>query len=503
MIPEFKFDYTTSAGVSSAYNCALGGGYLNSRNIPGAIPNHSIIANATEVFTVPGVAPGVGNGFYGYGFHAKQPYPFSLHTDRFIYQAQVGESGTITFSNVYVFELVAGYQYIDSISYGALVEMASPGVSFNPANPTRTLNAVFSYGSQDGLTFISGDVEAQQIFELVQGVIQFKANYISFDWVNNPQVPHGGGYTADAVYTNLVSGFIAGPALLCVGAKYSASFSFTISNQVYNTTRDFSLPYTSPCVGTGLALTIPELLFDIAGQPRTGAVWDIGPFAYSGLTTQSYYSFERFVSEIKTGNPVMVFLVDIYSPITIVLNSKQMEVTSGNRIFDLGYLFYSDEVLTSEFLLSMVATHKLLAYRGVIRLDSTSVLKNAATSTSTVQPPSIPASHSNIPGGVIPPWVNSSDYLGMATTDFYGYQRFISEVQTGNAVRVALTDRQLPQTIRIGAVDIQLGYDNPVFDLGSVFFPPDILKSQALKSMVLNKQLLTYVGVVRLDNSPK
>lgn len=284
---DYSFDFAGTAASDSDYNCERGGlhgatgaGYKQSNFVPGV---HSLTGqDPFDVFIFPDHDNDFGNGFYGYGFHVKGNPPstnpmYGLHNDTYIYQVAPGESGKITFTNMFVFEMVAGYRYVDADGYGALTELKPDGYGFNDGTPTRTLNGVFSYNrTANTFTQDSGDVELASAIEMVDGLIRFKTNYITTDWSTLPAVPTGGGYVpADAPYNQtglvLIKDHFTGPAILMIGSQHNNSFHYTISDRILSTEQNAYLKIGSSCVGTGVVLDLvafPELTYDITGKSR-------------------------------------------------------------------------------------------------------------------------------------------------------------------------------------------------------------------------------------------
>jgi uncharacterized protein (TIGR02145 family) len=141
-----EFDMTlTSEEILplGSHNCESSNrGYLKQHWLPGTIfketspywpetypPNNSFTnIDALDIFVNTGYGPSFGNGFYGYGFVAKGVDPYTdfvtvgKHTNRTLYRAKAGESGTITFTDVPVFDITAGYRYVDGSTYGPVKE---------------------------------------------------------------------------------------------------------------------------------------------------------------------------------------------------------------------------------------------------------------------------------------------------------------------------------------------------------------------------------------------
>lgn len=307
-VEDYSFDFASTAAADSGYNCERGGGHLQTNNPPGASPNHSLVKkDPFSIFVFPGPSASSGNGFYGYpwlpksNLYGKGSYP----NDGSIYQVAYGESGKIAFYGVQVYEMVAGYAYVDNNSYGDLLALTPDGydmdwrhLAYNDfPSPTRILNGVFSYNRDtNSFTLDSGDVELASAIEMFNGVIQFangrgsKQDYITTNWSSLPTFPSGGSYEpADAPYDKpglrLIKNNFTGPAIVCIGQEWNNSFRYAIIERNLLTPQDLHLKHNSPCIGAGLPMDLlqfPELGFDIAGETRTVDSWDIGAFKYTG-----------------------------------------------------------------------------------------------------------------------------------------------------------------------------------------------------------------------------
>jgi len=202
----------------------------------------------------------------------------------YVYQAQPGESGTISFYYMDIMEMVAGYTYVSSSTYGRLKELKPDGTAFDVNTATRTLSVgSFDYDyDSDTFTLVGGSpAEFELIFEMVNGRIQFRTSYINTDWANEPTLPTGGGYTADGTYTSLVAGFITGPAILLVGGKRNSGCEYRITNRVLSGELDLSLSAASPALNSGEPLlAVPELAVDITGALRDSVLWSMGAYPY-------------------------------------------------------------------------------------------------------------------------------------------------------------------------------------------------------------------------------
>ncbi len=318
-IEDYSFDFT--GGISgSGYNCERGGGYLQQNFMPGDLPNNSISgADPFSVFVFPDHSPNYGNGFYGFAWQAKGIDTFGNSTsynekfiDTQIYQVALGESGNISFENMYVFEWVGGYEYISLTSAGTLKLYQENGVSANDGIPTRTLSGTFSYNrNSSSFVLVSGSAELSAAIEMdTNGLIKFKDNYITTDWSSVPIQPSGGNYYKDAFY-NLISASDSHPSgglitsgIMCIGSIHNNnSFLYSISERVLNTTLNAHLKAGSPCISAGFNLSseFSELNTDIAGVTRD-SVWDIGAYKYIASSLRNLFREIYYYRNITIGS---------------------------------------------------------------------------------------------------------------------------------------------------------------------------------------------------------
>lgn len=284
-VEDYSFDFSNSSASDSDYNCERG--IINGTDLPGYKQKNfvsganSLTSNDPfDVFVDPGHDTINGNGFYGYGFHVLGNPPstdtmYGLHNDLSIYQLEENEIGRIEFTNVYVFKMVAGYKFIDSSSYGSLLELDGNGDTFDDFIPTYTFNGIFYYNYNGMFTLESGDSQLSNIIELENGMIQFKSSYITTDWSTLPLLPTGGSYEmAEAPFNKsgneLIKNHFTGPEVLMVGQQHNNSFRYTI---IESTPKNINgnLKLDSPCVGKAKVLDVnlfPELEFDITGKSR-------------------------------------------------------------------------------------------------------------------------------------------------------------------------------------------------------------------------------------------
>ena len=87
------------------------------------------------------------------------------------------------------------------------------------------------------------------------------------------------------------------------------------------------------------------------------------------MSTPDYYSYPRFVAEVKMGNAIKVTLGDPVATVSFLIGQYEVTVSPANPTFDLGLLLMPQDVINSPQLLALVQQNQLLVYLGDARLD--------------------------------------------------------------------------------------------------------------------------------------
>jgi len=222
-----------------------------------------------------------------------------------------GESGKITFDNMYVFEWVGGYEYIGLTSAGNIKLYEESGVSANDGIPSRTLSGTFSYSrNSSSFILVSGNAELSAAIEMdTNGLIKFKESYITTDWTSVPIQPSGGNYYKHSLY-NIVSASDSHPSgslitsgVMCIGSIHNNSFLYNISERILSTSLNAHLKTGSVCISAGVNLSgsFTELNTDIAGLTRD-AVWDIGAYKYIASSLRNLFREIYYYRNITIGS---------------------------------------------------------------------------------------------------------------------------------------------------------------------------------------------------------
>lgn len=283
-LEDYRFDYSQYASTTSSHNCEMGSPYtLYTHFLPGAAPNYSLTdIDPWNVFRFPGTSPLTGNGSYGYGFRARGTSFYGLVDNKFLYKVEPHETGIITFNNVYVKEMIAGWLYdgYGPDGYGPLTQLNGDGTPYTDGHYTIKYSGAFSYDRDHRIfTLIDGGDEG--LIDLIEmtddGVIQFKTSSVTTDWTINPLVPNQSSYSRDSY--GFVAGYTVGPSNLIVGCVHNLSMQYIITERAFTGVLDLRLKNGSPCNSTGTDLSIyPTLTQDIALVIREN--WDMGAFAY-------------------------------------------------------------------------------------------------------------------------------------------------------------------------------------------------------------------------------